>query len=78
MRAKREERGLSQETVAECLGITKSQLSKWERRERRIDIAEARRYCQAIGLELVDLIAEWEQALLTESTPVEVPRHPPA
>ena len=78
MRAKREGRGISQETVAECLGITASQLSKWERRERRIDIAEARLYCRAIGLELVDLIVEWERGLPAESTPVEVPRHPPA
>jgi transcriptional regulator with XRE-family HTH domain len=76
MRTRREELGISQEVVAGRLGITPSQLSKWERRERRIDVDEARRYCRAIGLELVDLIAQWERELPAESTPVEVPRNP--
>lgn len=58
MRKHREDLGISQEVVAGRLGITPSQLSKWERRERRIDVDEARLYCLAIGIDLVDLIAE--------------------
>ncbi len=78
MRKRREELGISQEVVAGRLGITPSQLSKWERRERRIDVNEARLYCNAIGVGLVDLIAEWELELLADTVSVEVPRLPPA
>jgi len=78
MRKRREELGISQEVVAGRLGITPSQLSKWERRERRIDVNEARLYCNAVGIGLVELITEWELELLADSASAEVPRHPSA
>ena len=78
MRKRREELGISQEVVAGRLGITPSQLSKWERRERRIDVNEARLYCNAVGIGLVELITEWELELLSDSAPADVPRHPSA
>lgn len=63
MRKMREERGFSQEHVAQKLGITASQLSKWERNERRIDASELRLYCEAIEVPLGDLVKEWEGSL---------------
>jgi len=62
MRAERESRGLSQELVAERLGITSSQLSKWERRERRVDVRELDLYCMAIGIPIRDLIDKWKRS----------------
>ena len=78
MRKRREELGISQEVVAGRLGITPAQLRKWERRERRIDVNEARLYCNAVGIGLVELITEWELELLADSASAEVPRHPSA
>jgi transcriptional regulator with XRE-family HTH domain len=60
MKRLREERGLSQGFIAGKLGITASQFSKWERRERRIDVSELRLYCLAIGVPLGELIDKWE------------------
>ena len=65
MREMREELGKTQEAVAADLGITASQLSKWERRERRVDISELRLYCKSIGIELSTLIEAWEAELRT-------------
>lgn len=67
MRRSREARGCSQEDVARTIGITASQLSKWERRERRVDASELRLYCRAIGVEVVDLVRAWERELEKES-----------
>jgi transcriptional regulator with XRE-family HTH domain len=66
MRKRREELGVSQEAASSKLGITSSQLSKWERRERRIDVNEARLYCKAVGISLGELIANWEEELCKE------------
>ena len=69
MRAERETRGLSQDLVAERVGITASQLSKWERRERRVDLRELRLYCAAIDIPLQTLIGAWEAALTLDQEP---------
>ncbi|MBX7134472.1 MAG: helix-turn-helix domain-containing protein [Fimbriimonadaceae bacterium] len=66
MRRAREERGLTQESVAMHLGITASQLSKWERFERRVDASELRSYCNAIGVPIGQLIRDWERELASE------------
>lgn len=59
LRTSREELKVSQAQVAEKLGISASQLSKWERRERRIDLLELSRYCDAAGIDLIELIGTW-------------------
>lgn len=66
MRRAREERGFTQELVAMHLGITASQLSKWERFERRVDASELRNYCNAIGVPIGQLVRDWEQALAND------------
>lgn len=63
LRRLREERGLTQEEIAERLGITQSTWSKCERGERRIDVAELRRACLAMGCSLAHFIARYEAAL---------------
>lgn len=67
LRQAREKRDLSQAEVGGFLGITASQVSKWERGDRRVDVNDARLYCNAIGLSLVDLIAEWDRQITSKS-----------
>lgn len=63
LRKARQDAGLSQDEVANRLGITASQLSKWERRERRVDLRELRLYCKAIGVPLCPFVQTWEDSL---------------
>ena len=62
LRQEREARGVTQAALAERLGITASQLSKWERRERRIDLREMALYCEAAGIEMCQFIQEWKKS----------------
>lgn len=59
LREARESRGVTQAALADRLGITPSQLSKWERRERRIDLRELALYCEASGIELKQFVDDW-------------------
>jgi transcriptional regulator with XRE-family HTH domain len=63
LRAVRRSRGISQVELAVRLGETQSFVSKCERGERRIDLVEARSFCQAIGISLSDFIERLEQNL---------------
>ncbi|WP_448192327.1 helix-turn-helix domain-containing protein [Azospirillum sp. sgz301742] len=49
--AERRRRGLTQWDLARAMGTDQSQVSKLERRERRLDIIDFVRYCRAMGLE---------------------------
>jgi transcriptional regulator with XRE-family HTH domain len=60
LRQAREARGVTQAVMAAKLGITASQVSKWERRERRIDIRELALYCKAAGIDLLQFVEEWK------------------
>lgn len=51
----RAERGVTQAAVAEALGLRQTDISKIERRERRIDLYEFYMYARAIGADPVDL-----------------------
>ena len=50
LRSARERAGVTQAELARRLGGTQSFVSKCERGERRLDIVEARLFCQAIGV----------------------------
>jgi transcriptional regulator with XRE-family HTH domain len=62
LREAREGRGMTQEQVAQSLGITASMLSKWELGQRRIDLRELSLYVQACGIDLVEFVKSWQDA----------------
>lgn len=66
LRDVRVERGLTQVELAERLGVDQSLVSKVERRERRLDVAELRRVCVALGVPLTDFVTRFERALGSE------------
>ena len=59
----REEAGITQLDLAHRLGMDQSTISKIERRERRVDVAELRRICIALGISLATFAARLECAL---------------
>jgi transcriptional regulator with XRE-family HTH domain len=63
LKAVRKEAGLTQVELAARLGIEQSQISKIERRERRLDVAELRTYCTAMGVGLNEFVSRFEAAL---------------
>jgi transcriptional regulator with XRE-family HTH domain len=67
LRSVRKKSGLTQIDLANRLAETQSFVSKCERGERRIDVAELRDFCRAIGVSLPAFIQRFERAL-TRST----------
>lgn len=59
----RDEAGLTQVELAARLGIKQSLISKIERRERRLDVAELRTYCSALGIGLNEFVSRFEATL---------------
>ena len=62
LRQEREAAGLTQAELARRLGETQSFVSKCERGERRIDVVEARAFCQAMSVEFRRFIAKFDAA----------------
>jgi len=63
LRETREKAGLTQEDLAKRLGETQSFVSKCERGERRIDIAELREFCRAMGTTLEKFVKTFERSV---------------
>ena len=63
LRVTREKAGITQEELAKQIGETQSFVSKCERGERRIDIAELREFCIAIDTTLEKFIKQYEKKL---------------
>lgn len=61
MREERESRGITQQEVADKLGLTGSSLAKWERAARRVDVIDLRDYLQAIGVDLAEFVTRWNK-----------------
>jgi transcriptional regulator with XRE-family HTH domain len=61
LRERRRESGMSQVELAKRLGLTQSQVSKFERGEKRLDIVELRAVCSAIGVGLAEFIRKLDQ-----------------
>jgi transcriptional regulator with XRE-family HTH domain len=55
--------GLRQSDLAERLGQPQSFVSKYESGERRLDLLELRRVCQAVGVSLIDFVSRLESVL---------------
>ena len=63
LREARERVGLTQEELAARLGESQSFVSKCERGERRLDLVETWRFCQAMGISFPGLSARLDRAL---------------
>ncbi|MCA9304948.1 MAG: helix-turn-helix transcriptional regulator [Phycisphaerales bacterium] len=63
LRDAREEIGMTQQELAERLDTDQSTISKCERGERRIDVIELRRWCQALGTKFQPFIARLDRTL---------------
>jgi transcriptional regulator with XRE-family HTH domain len=50
LRSSRKDAGLTQEELAEALGVPQSYVSKYETGERRLDVVELLRVCQVLGV----------------------------
>jgi transcriptional regulator with XRE-family HTH domain len=55
--------GVTQADLAKTLRETQSEISKFERGERRLDLVQLRRWCRALGIALPDFVASFEAAL---------------
>ena len=63
LRSARKQSGVTQIDLATRLAETQSFVSKCERGERRIDVAELRAFCRAIGVSLPAFVQRFEAAL---------------
>ncbi len=61
MRGVRESANVTQEELAERLGRSPSQISKWERCERRIDLGDLDEYLTVVGTDIVEFTANWKR-----------------
>ena len=62
LRKARTDAGLRQTDVAERLGTPQSFVSKYEIGERRLDLVELAQVCDALGIELTELVKQFEKA----------------
>ena len=53
----RKEKGLTQQELADCLGVTNKAVSKWELGKSMPDVALFSPLCQALGVSLTELLA---------------------
>lgn len=70
LRSARKQSGMTQIDLAARLAETQSFVSKCERGERRIDVAELRAFCRAIGVSFPAFIQRFEQALAVSPKPL--------
>lgn len=64
----REEVGLTQTQLGERLGRDQTFVSKYENRERRLDILEVRDACQALGVPFLEIVADLVSSPLSSET----------
>jgi len=62
LREARQGAGLTQVQLAERLDIPQAVVSNVERGERRLDLVELCEYCEALGIELSEFVAKFQQA----------------
>jgi transcriptional regulator with XRE-family HTH domain len=61
LRECRQNRGITQSRLAVRLKETQSEISKFERGERRLDLVQLHRWCQAVGLPLTEFVGRYEK-----------------
>lgn len=67
LRQIRQEAGLRQSELAQRLKVSQSYVSKYEAGEKRLDLIELRRICQAVGISLNEFVKRFEDLLARES-----------
>jgi transcriptional regulator with XRE-family HTH domain len=55
--------GLQQRELAERLGKPQSFVSRYESGQRRLDLLELRKVCQAVGVSLLEFVERWERSV---------------
>jgi transcriptional regulator with XRE-family HTH domain len=63
LRQARTQLGVTQVELADRLDATQSFVSKCERGERRLDVAELRLWCKALGIRMADFVSHYERRL---------------
>lgn len=61
LREARVDGDVTQAQVAVKMGCTESQVSRWESCRLRMDIRDLDEYLGAIGVDMVDFIAQWQR-----------------
>jgi transcriptional regulator with XRE-family HTH domain len=51
---------LTQKQLADLLGITQARVSKYEQGERRLDMLELKKVCDAVGVSLMEFARQFE------------------
>ena len=69
LRQARVHAGLTQEQLARRIRETQTFVSKCERGERRVDVVELRRFCQAYGITLKQFVLKLEMTLSNAKRP---------
>lgn len=63
LRAKRTEKGITQEQLASFLGVRQGIVSKIETHERRLDIIELRAICLALKIPFTEFVKQFDECL---------------
>ena len=61
LRRIRLEAKLTQTDLAKLLGVTQARVSKYEQGERRMDVLELKRVCDAVGFPLIEFARQFEE-----------------
>ena len=67
LRDMREAAGLSQVELAARLKETQSEISKFERGERRLDLVQLGWWCNAMNRPLIELVKQYERMIISRS-----------
>lgn len=54
---------MTQQELAALLGCSQTYISKYEQSQKRLDIIEVRKICNCLGVDLIELISEFEERL---------------
>ena len=63
LRGVRAEKKVTQEQVAERMGVFQGRVSRFESGERRMDLVELRHWCVAVGVTLDEVVRRFEAAV---------------
>lgn len=66
----REEKGLSQQALAEQLYVTRQSISRWERGDRYPDLVTTKRIARILGLSIDSLLSDEDMPEVVEKSPV--------